>query len=480
MENKPTLPHILRIVPLSIFTGWKILLPLVSFVVVFYANHYDWSQHNETGFTPTVATQGIVGGCYIVVWFAAALLTRVGYPTNWMWLKLLPISITRQLVIIFTEHLGLLLVWVILPVILLLEWIGQLQSQGWDVFFVCIGGNALFGLYITIFNLYARYTQGKPDLLLLPFLVATGLSTVCLFPFINELFEPPGRAFIIELPWDRKTVAILGWFITWSLAFISGWVPEKPLQRYRVKPHVKEVPPVLLQSEQISKLSAGDMSLRPFINVITMGVGYFFLAMALVVMEPHFLKITGYISDQKFLEQLFSNKLFSFMYHTGVMLVLISGLIFYIYFIGRSMMSIYYYGCLLRDCQMRPIETSSVIVRAWIQILVVSLVMLIVGLITSGKIPIGFCCFGIAMFLSAWTLATAWEFAAFGSPLSEEPTIRNLGLYEWLILLSVTFLYPILVFPMEHQYMNPMVKIPEILLAIGLNTATMYLMWKRY
>lgn len=129
---------------------------------------------------------------------------------------------------------------------------------------------------------------------------------------------------------------------------------------------------------------------------------------------------------------------------------------------------------------MRPVETASVIVRAWIQILVVSLVMLIMGLTTYGQLSIGFCCFGIAFFISAWTLATAWEIAVLGSPTKEEPTIRNLGLYEWLILSGLTFLYPILVFPMEHQYTNPMVKIPGILLVIGMNTATMYLMWKRY
>lgn len=328
-----SLGHVLKIVPFSVFNIWKIFLPLVTVVTVIYAYQFQYCQQDMTGDAPQFVPQGIVGMSYIVVWFASALVTRVGYPTNWMWLKLLPISITRQLVIIFTEHVGLLLVWVILPVTLLFGWIGQLQSHGWDVLFICMGGNALFGLYITIFNLFSRYTQGKPDLLMLPFLVATCFSIVCLFPFIDELFNPTGYTFIIEIPWDREKVATLGCLITWSLAFISGWIPEKPLQQYRMKPHIKEVPPVLLQSEQILELPPGGMSLRSFINVITKGVGYFFLAMALVVMEPHFSKITGYISDQKFLEPLFSNKLFSFMYHTGVMLVLISGSISYIYFV---------------------------------------------------------------------------------------------------------------------------------------------------
>ncbi len=480
MENKPTLPHLLQIVPLSIFIRWKILLPIVSSIIVVYAYQYHWSQHNGTVYNPTIAAQGIVGGCYIVVWFAAALLTRVGYPTNWMWLKLHPISITQQLVIIFTEHLGLLLVWVILPVILLLGWIGQLQAHGWDVLFVCMGGNTLFGLYITIFNLYARYAQGKPDLLLHPFLVATGFSMVFLFPFIDELSNSPGRSFIIELPWDRKTTASIGCLITWSLAFISGLVPEKPLQQYRVKPHIKKAPPILLQPNQISKVPPGGMSLSPFLNVIAKGVEFFVLAMLPVVLFPGFTNVIRSIDESKSFESLFNIRSFTFVYHGLIILIFVIGYGVYIYFVCRSIMSLYHYGCLLRDCQMRPIESLSIIVRAWIQIMVVSLVMLIIGLITNGRLPIGFCCFGIAFFLSAWTLATAWELAVFGSPLKEEPTIRNLGLYEWLILLSVTFLFPILVFPLEHQYMNPMVKIPGILLAIGINTATMYLMWKRY
>ncbi len=480
MGIKPPVFHTFRIVPLSIFILWKILLPIVSLIIVVYAYQYHRSQQNETGLTPTVTTQGIVGGCYIVVWFAAALVTRLGYPTNWFFLKLLPIPITRQLVIIFTEHLGLLLVWVILPVILLLGWIGQLQTHGWDVLFVIMGGNTLFGLYITIFNLYARYAQGKSDLLSLPFLVATGLSTVCLFPFIDELFNQPGRAFIIEIPWDRETTASLGCLITWSLAFISGLVPEKPLQQYRVKPQVKEAPPVLLQPDQISKLPPGGMSLSPFLNVVAKGFGSFLLAMLPVVLYPCFSFTVGYITDQKVLESLFSNNFFSFIYYTVVVLVLISGFSFYIYFLYRSIRCIYDFGCLLRDCQMRPIRSSSMIVRSWIQVVFISFLTLFMTTITIGRMTIELYCFGIAMAFSSWSLMTAWEIATIGSPLKEEPTIRNLGLYEWLILLSVTFLFPILVFPLEHQYMNPMVKIPGMLLAIGMNTATMYLMWKRY
>ncbi len=470
-----SLRQVLKIVPLSVFADWPVLLFYTGGVVFLHASWiYSAAQGGGLYYRRMV---GFHFACIGIgaVWFCSALVTRLGLPANYQPLRFLPITLLQKMMIVLIEHVVLLCVWVLIPVIIMLAYTGELTNQWQYYVYSIVAGNVLFGSALIFVNVFYSYLGKGIEVYFQAFLVFVLFTSYVLSCWVEPIINNPRHSVMLNHFWTMCQLFPL----IWILAILSAYVPVLPQRSWKHLFGIKVSPQPLLKTAHLSLIQPGYRPTLYFLQINAL----FFIFAILAYLSPF---IVNWIHENFNHWYETNSTVASLYHHLPESLKYLLGASFssikfscFCLFLGLSIVQLWRFRTLLWDCRQRPISKFYILTMIFLQ-----MVVLMFAVFTLDRFGyIGRCPLLLKINSSILLLLMAVSvgiFAYISSPVAQGPTRLDQSGIGWGVLLICAYITWKLIQQLGFMNYKQSVITPNLELVFMINLLAMQIRWKKY
>ena len=467
--------HFLRLLPISIIAEWRLFLPVVVILVIFFVGMHSYLERFGRFNDIESLGYGLCFTGFIALWIVSCSVTRLGNPKASLFLHVIPMEAWKRTTLVVVEHILMVIIWVSIPFGIVAAYV-QPEGFAWDWFVLLpIIGSSAFCLAAAVWLLGAsNWVNAWGEIALNEFALGVG------WIFLGTMVLPLIDAESIDLPF--LFIAFFLLVISMILLFLASTfsIPQKQNRSDVFENDEKDQS--LLSKEMMDPVSPGMIQYKIFLKMtLSFMMNSFFLGTALYC--SHSLMdfwIHGY--DNYIYYQLGQDEILFNMIDYAVWLAFILLMMISLGYFGAKMMTrVVSIGYVILDCRTRPLSGWIIVLWAVLNVIVFALGIRIIDSGLASEIDLRLpALMSLCLFFTSGTVFWFASIPSIALGKGPENTIDFIGLKESFVLVGSGIIMLFTLVTNSTSFEALPIDFFQFNLLFAYNIWAMHWMWNRY